>query len=104
MPARACQRAGVTGSATHRCSTSATAHNGSAGSGSNAGTYAITASAGNLLAANYDFTTYVPGTLTVTRALLTTTADSLSRLYGAVFDLHRSWSAATKTAMPPTSS
>src|ERR1019366_9727239 len=52
-------------------------------SGSNAGSYAITAAAGNLLAANYDFTTYTGGTLTVNKAILTATADNQSRLYGA---------------------
>jgi filamentous hemagglutinin family protein len=47
--------------------------------GSNAGTYAITGSGAS--ATNYDFT-YVPGTLTITKALLTVTADSASREYG----------------------
>ena len=37
-------------------STTATAYNGTAGSGSNAGTYTITAGNGTLSAANYDFT------------------------------------------------
>ncbi|WAC23209.1 MBG domain-containing protein [Blastomonas sp. SL216] len=46
---------------------------------SNIGTFAITASGGS--AANYDFA-YVPGTLTITRALLTVTADNASREYG----------------------
>jgi filamentous hemagglutinin family protein len=46
---------------------------------SNAGTYAITASGGT--ATNYDFA-YVPGTLTITRALLTVTADGKAREYG----------------------
>jgi filamentous hemagglutinin family protein len=46
---------------------------------SNVGTFAITASGGT--AANYDFT-YAPGTLTITRALLTVTADNASRVYG----------------------
>jgi filamentous hemagglutinin family protein len=51
----------------------------SAGIGSNVGTYAITGSGGS--AANYDFA-YVPGTLTITRALLTVTADGKTREYG----------------------
>jgi hypothetical protein len=63
-------------------STAATAYNGTAGSGSNAGTYAITAGNGTLSAANYDFTS-VNGTLTVGKAILTITADNQSRLYGA---------------------
>ncbi|MDT0993995.1 MBG domain-containing protein, partial [Pseudomonas aeruginosa] len=48
----------------------------SAGTGSNVGTYAITASGAS--AANYDFA-YVPGALTITRALLTVTADGKVR-------------------------
>ncbi|MBA4777937.1 MBG domain-containing protein, partial [Blastomonas sp.] len=50
-----------------------------AGISSNVGTYAITGSGGS--AANYDFA-YVPGTLTITRALLTVTADGKTREYG----------------------
>ncbi|WP_439491796.1 MBG domain-containing protein, partial [Blastomonas fulva] len=46
---------------------------------SNVGTFAITASGGT--AANYDFS-YVPGTLTITRALLTVTANDATREYG----------------------
>ncbi len=46
---------------------------------SNVGTFAISASGG--AAANYDFS-YVPGTLTITRALLTVTADNATREYG----------------------
>ncbi|PXW78110.1 filamentous hemagglutinin family protein, partial [Blastomonas natatoria] len=46
---------------------------------SDVGSYAITASGGS--AANYDFA-YAPGTLTITRALLTVTADNASREYG----------------------
>ncbi|MDE3038129.1 MAG: hypothetical protein KGJ21_06740, partial [Pseudomonadota bacterium] len=71
--------AGVTGAPT--LSTTATAYNGTAGSGSNAGSYAITAAAGNLAAANYDFA-YANGTLTVNKAILTATADNQSRRYG----------------------
>jgi filamentous hemagglutinin family protein len=51
----------------------------SATPGSNVGSYVITGSGGT--ATNYDFA-YVPGTLTITRALLTISADSMSREYG----------------------
>ncbi len=47
--------------------------------GSNVGTYAITGS--GAAATNYDFA-YVPGALTITRALLTVTADNATREYG----------------------
>jgi len=50
--------------------------------GSPAGSYTITASPGTLSAINYDFT-FVNGTLTVTRAMLTVAADNKSKLYGA---------------------
>ena len=70
----------ISGSAS--LSTSATAYNGTAGSGSNAGAYTITAGNGTLSAANYDFTP-VNGTLTVNKATLTVTADNQTRLYGA---------------------
>ena len=43
------------------------------------GEYAITSSGG--AAQNYEFTEYVPGTLTITKAPLTITADNVSRLY-----------------------
>ncbi|MEW6539982.1 MAG: MBG domain-containing protein, partial [Pseudomonadota bacterium] len=46
---------------------------------SNVGSYAITGSGAS--ATNYDFA-YVPGTLTITRALLTVTADNATREYG----------------------
>ncbi|WP_026091760.1 MBG domain-containing protein, partial [Blastomonas sp. AAP53] len=46
---------------------------------SNVGTFAITAS--GAAATNYDFA-YVPGTLTITKALLTVTADNKGREYG----------------------
>ena len=73
--------AGVTGGPT--LSTTATAYNGTAGSGSNAGSYDINASAGNLSAANYYFTyANAVGGLTVTKAVLTATADNQTRLYG----------------------
>jgi filamentous hemagglutinin family protein len=48
---------------------------------SNVGTYAINAS--GALATNYDFV-YNPGTLTITKALLTVQADDKSRQYGLV--------------------
>ncbi|GGB52149.1 MBG domain-containing protein [Blastomonas aquatica] len=47
--------------------------------GSDVGAYTITGSGG--AAANYDFS-YVPGTLTITRAQLTVTADDATREYG----------------------
>lgn len=71
--------AGVTGGAS--LSTAATAYSGAAGSGSNAGTYAITAAANNLSATNYNFS-YANGTLTVTPATLTITAAAKSKTYG----------------------
>jgi hypothetical protein len=46
------------------------------------GTYPITAAAGTLAAADYSFK-FVAGTLTVTKAVLTVTANSLSKVYGA---------------------
>ncbi len=46
------------------------------------GTSTITASAGTLSAANYDFPTLVNGTLTINKAHLTVTADNQTRLYG----------------------
>ena len=45
------------------------------------GSYTITVAQGTLAAANYDFTTFTPGTLTV-RAHLTVTADAKTKLYG----------------------
>ena len=45
------------------------------------GSYAITATAGSLAAANYSFS-FVAGTLTVGKAHLTVTADDQSKLYG----------------------
>ncbi|MEM9858923.1 MAG: MBG domain-containing protein, partial [Bacteroidota bacterium] len=48
---------------------------------SDAGTYIITASGGS--DNNYDFT-YQPGTLTITQAALTATAEDKNRLYGAM--------------------
>ena len=50
---------------------------------SSAGTYAITPAIGTLAAANYTFATFVNGTLTVTKASLTATADNQSKVYGA---------------------
>ena len=51
----------------------------SATTGSNVGTYAINASGGT--ATNYDFT-YNPGTLTISKAMLTVNADDKTRQYG----------------------
>ena len=48
---------------------------------STVGSYAITAALGTLSAANYDFS-FSPGTLTLTQAPLTVTADTKSRVYG----------------------
>ena len=53
----------------------------SATASSAVGSYAITASAGSLAAANYSFS-FVAGTLTVTPATLTVTADDHSKVYG----------------------
>jgi hypothetical protein len=65
---------GLTGSAT--CTTTATAASLVAGS-----PYPITCSPGSLSAANYDFS-YAAGSLTVTKAILSVTANDKSRLYG----------------------
>ncbi|MDB5911145.1 MAG: hypothetical protein JWP34_5262 [Massilia sp.] len=67
---------GVTGSA--GVSTTATAGSSVAGS-----PYAITAAVGSLSASNYDFTTFNPGALTVTRAGLTVTALNATKVYGS---------------------
>ena len=66
--------AGVTGAPV--LSTTATQSSGVA-------TYAITVGAGTLAAANYDFPNLVAGTLTITPAPLTITADDQSMVYGA---------------------
>ncbi|MCU1287399.1 MAG: hypothetical protein JWO13_3749 [Acidobacteriales bacterium] len=50
--------------------------------GSPAGTYPITCATGTLAAANYSFS-FVAGTLTVTKASLTVTADDKTKPYGA---------------------
>src|SRR5207237_936078 len=47
------------------------------------GNYVITPAVGTLSATNYDFTPFVNGTLTITKAHLTVTADDKSRAYGA---------------------
>ena len=47
------------------------------------GSYTITPTIGTLSAANYAFTTFKTGTLSVTPAPLTVTANAASRLYGA---------------------
>jgi hypothetical protein len=49
------------------------------------GPYSITCTAGTLAAGNYDFTTFVPGQLTVNKAHLTVTADNQSRFPNVVF-------------------
>lgn len=51
--------------------------------GSTVGTYAITPGVGTLSAANYAFGPFVAGTLTITKATLTATADNQTRVYGA---------------------
>ena len=51
-----------------------------AAAGTTTGTHAITASGG--ADANYDFT-YVDGTLTISKAMLTVTAENLSMVYGS---------------------
>ncbi|HUS16665.1 MAG TPA: MBG domain-containing protein, partial [Chloroflexia bacterium] len=48
---------------------------------SNVGTHPITAALGGLSAGNYSFS-FAPGTLTITKALLTVTADNKVRVYG----------------------
>ena len=67
---------GVTGTAS--VTTTAIASSGVAGS-----PYAITPAVGSLTAANYDFTIFTPGNLTITKAHLTVTADDQVRAYGA---------------------
>ncbi len=47
-----------------------------------AGTAPITTSVSSLSAANYEFTTLVPGTLTITKAPLTVTANNATKVYG----------------------
>lgn len=53
-----------------------------ASSTSNVGTYAITPAAGTLVANNYSFSPFNNGTLTVTKATLTVTADNKAKLQG----------------------
>jgi hypothetical protein len=48
----------------------------------NVGAYAITPAKGTLAASNYSFA-FVPGTLTITPAVLTVTANNASKIYGA---------------------
>ncbi|WP_216257219.1 MBG domain-containing protein [Polynucleobacter sp. AP-Melu-500A-A1] len=79
----------VTGSLT----TTAKAYNGSAGSASNVGTYAITQ--GSLTAGNNYAITYTPANLTVTAANLTVTAANQSTTYGLLFVLPQSALSAT---------
>src|SRR4029079_7167215 len=66
---------GVTGSPS--LTTTAVATSSVAGS-----PYAIVAALGTLTAGNYDFTVFVNGNLTITRAHLTVTADDATRPYG----------------------
>ncbi|MCX7171250.1 MAG: MBG domain-containing protein [Proteobacteria bacterium] len=63
---------GVTGSAA--VTTAATASTA-------VGNVAITDSVGTLLAGNYDFTTFTPGTLTINKAALSVTANPASKTY-----------------------
>jgi hypothetical protein len=67
--------AGITGTAA--CSTAALASSPVADS-----PFSISCTGGSLAAVNYDFTSFVDGQLTITRARLTVTADAKSRLYG----------------------
>jgi len=48
----------------------------------NAGTYMITPSAGTLTAVNYDFTTFLNGTLTINKRTATWTTNAASKTYG----------------------
>ena len=66
--------AGVTGNASVTTTATAT---------SNVGTYATVTTVGTLAAANYSFNTLVNGSLAITPANLTITANSATRLYGA---------------------
>ena len=43
---------------------------------------AVTPAAGTLAASNYDFTTFIPGTLTITQRPVTVTADNQTKTYG----------------------
>jgi len=65
---------GVTGDASVTTTATAT---------SNVGTYATIPTAGTLAATNYSFNTLVNGSLTITPATLTISANSATRLYGA---------------------
>src|SRR5207248_8944210 len=47
-----------------------------------ASAFTIDCAQGTLAAGNYDFSTFVAGHLTITKAHLTVTADNQSRLYG----------------------
>ncbi len=69
----------VSGSA--ELTTTATTYNGTAGSGSHVGSYAIDAALGTLSAQNYGFR-FVNGKLTVTPAALTIAANNASMTYG----------------------
>jgi hypothetical protein len=57
------------------CSTTATVT-------SSVGSYAVTCTAGTLASANYSFGSFMPGTLTVTKAPLTVKANDKTKVYG----------------------
>src|SRR5439155_601714 len=66
--------------------TGAATFSGTAVGAVNAGTYTITPAQGDLAAANYDFTTFTNGTLTINKVHLTVTAEDKSKTYdGAAF-------------------
>ena len=74
--------AGLSGSPT--LTTTATAYNGTAGSGSNAGSYPVSASVAGMSSTNYTFApAVVEGVLTVNPATLTYTANAATTTYGA---------------------
>jgi streptogramin lyase len=72
----------VNGDTVASATTGAASLTATATTSSAAGSYAITAAAGTLASTKYSFN-YVNGTLTVTKAVLTVTANSASRAYGA---------------------
>jgi len=66
--------------------TGAAGFSGNATTAVNAGSYTITPTVGSLSAANYDFTPFNNGTLTIYKAHLTVTADNKSKSYdGHIF-------------------
>ena len=62
----------------------AAAFSGPATTAVNAGNYTITPSVGTLAAANYDFTTFTDGTLTITPRPVEVTAEAKTKVYGNV--------------------